>query len=161
VAGHGPDLWVSDAAGIVWRVMNVSGSAKATAYPLAAPFVAPTGIALGDGVLFVSDTALGLVRVVDPATGVPLGVIDGLDEPEGLYAEADGSLLVVEAGAGRLTRTHPDGARETLADGLATRIRGVSVVPVLNFFADVTELAGGTILVTSPLDGSITRLTPS
>jgi sugar lactone lactonase YvrE len=161
VAGHGPDLWVSDAAGIVWRVMNVSGSAKATAYPLVAPFVAPTGIALGDGVLFVSDTALGLVRVVDPATGVPLGVIDRLDEPEGLYAEADGSLLIVEAGAGRLTRAHPDGARETLADGLATRIRGVSVVPVLNFFADVTELAGGTILVTSPLDGSITRLTPS
>lgn len=159
-AGPPRELWVSDAAGTVWHLTGVSGPERATAVPLPTGFVNPTGIALGDGALYVAESGAGRVRIVDPATGVPLGVVDGLDEPEGLALEADGSLLVVEAGPGRLTRVRADGSRETLLTGLATDIRGVSVVPVLNFFADVAVTPAGEILVTGPADGSLTRLVP-
>lgn len=41
---------------------------------------------------------------------------EGLAFPEGPVALADGSVLVVEIAAGRLTRVRPDGLREVVAD---------------------------------------------
>src|ERR1044072_1380440 len=43
-------------------------------------------------------------------------VADGLRFPEGQVAMADGSVLVVEIEAGRITRVRPDGAKETVAE---------------------------------------------
>jgi len=40
----------------------------------------------------------------------------GLRFPEGLVASADGIVIVVETAAGRLTRIHPDGGAETVAE---------------------------------------------
>jgi glucose/arabinose dehydrogenase len=66
---------------------------------------------------------------------------------------------VIEAGAGRLTRVHPDGTRETVVDGLATQIRGVSIVPVINYYADVAVAGDGSIYVTLPATGELLRVT--
>ena len=43
-------------------------------------------------------------------------VTEGLAFPEGPIAMADGSVIVVEMAAGRLTRVRPDGAKETVAE---------------------------------------------
>lgn len=43
-------------------------------------------------------------------------VTEGLHFPEGPVAMADGSVVVVEIGAGRLTRVFPDGRKQTVAD---------------------------------------------
>ena len=43
-------------------------------------------------------------------------VTEGLAFPEGPVAMADGSVIVVEMAAGRLTRVRPDGAKETVAE---------------------------------------------
>ncbi len=43
-------------------------------------------------------------------------VTDGLEFPEGPVAMADGSILLVEMMAGRLTMVHPDGSKETVAE---------------------------------------------
>lgn len=43
-------------------------------------------------------------------------VADGLRFPEGPIAMADGSVILTEIAAGRLTRVHPDGGKETLVE---------------------------------------------
>lgn len=43
-------------------------------------------------------------------------VADGLEFPEGPVPLADGSILVSEMAAGRITRIHPDGARAVVAE---------------------------------------------
>lgn len=43
-------------------------------------------------------------------------VADGLRFPEGPVAMPDGSLILVEIAAGRITRVRPDGSRETVAE---------------------------------------------
>jgi len=43
-------------------------------------------------------------------------VAEGLQFPEGPVAMSDGSVVVVEIGAGRVTRVRPDGVKETVAE---------------------------------------------
>jgi gluconolactonase len=43
-------------------------------------------------------------------------VTDGLEFPEGPVAMSDGSIVLTEIKAGRITRVAPDGAKETLAE---------------------------------------------
>ncbi|CAN5171495.1 SMP-30/gluconolactonase/LRE family protein [soil metagenome] len=43
-------------------------------------------------------------------------VCEGLDFPEGPMAMADGSVILTEIKGQRLTRVHPDGSRETVAE---------------------------------------------
>src|SRR5919106_3690153 len=43
-------------------------------------------------------------------------IASGLDFPEGPVAMPDGSVVVVEMLASRVTRVHPDGTKETVAD---------------------------------------------
>ena len=43
-------------------------------------------------------------------------VADGLRFPEGPVAMADGSVILVEIAAGRITRVGPDGSKEIVAE---------------------------------------------
>ena len=80
------------------------------------------GLAATADDLWVADWATGTVwqLVKDGVTlAAPAVVTIGLSQPEGLAVDRDGSLLVVEAGAGRLTRIDPaTGVRSTVATGL-------------------------------------------
>jgi thiol-disulfide isomerase/thioredoxin/sugar lactone lactonase YvrE len=78
----------------------------------------PLGVcALPDGSVLVADTYNGAVRRYDPTTGVVSTVDSGLAEPSDVVLAADGSVIVVESAAHRLTR---------LADG-ALSAAGASV----------------------------------
>lgn len=85
---------------------------------LASGFSLPTGMAVVDGSLYVADYEAGTLHRVNADASRTL-ISDALSGPEGVTAEASGTLLVVEARAGRLSRVDPgDGSVTTVADGL-------------------------------------------
>ena len=70
----------------------------------------PTGLAATDDDLWVADWATGIVwKIVADGVDLPTPefVAGGLLSPEGMAVDRDGSLLVVEAGAGRLVADRP------------------------------------------------------
>lgn len=160
VAILGDQAFIADESGIVWRVTGLNGAQPASAVePLPGVFADPSGIAASPDALYVSENMSGVVRVLDPTTGFAIDLLDGFDGPEGLAIDG-GSLLVVEEGAGKLTRVQlATGSRETVLDGLSTSIRGVSVVPQLNYYADVAAASDGTIYLTLPATGQLLRIT--
>jgi sugar lactone lactonase YvrE len=90
---------------------------------LAAGLAVPAGLAYTEDDLWVADWATGIVWQI-VADGVvlttPVQVAAGLDLPEGLAVDHDGTLLAVESGAGRLSRIDPaTGVVTTVKDGLA------------------------------------------
>lgn len=153
-------IFVTDAAtGIVWDIRYQSDVLFLT--PFAWGLQNPTSIAWDGGrTVFVSETGAGTVRVYDRFSGILEYELKGFNQPEGVAFVPHLGLLVVEAGSGSVTLVTDEG-RSTFIDGLATDIRGVAAVPVLNYFADIAVAADGTIVITSPLDGSITRLRPA
>ena len=71
-------------------------------------FQHPLGVAaLADGSVLVADTYNGAVRRFDPVSGVVSTVDSGLAEPSDVLVTGDGTVLVVESAAHRLTRLAP------------------------------------------------------
>ena len=98
----------------------------------------PAGLAAHDGDLYVTDNAGGRLLQV-AAAGEPLEeprvVTTGLIGPEGVDADADGILYVVEAEAGRVTRIDPEsGATETVAEGLELQVPSQGAFPPTMLF---------------------------
>jgi len=160
VAIMGDQAWIADEAGVVWRVSGLNGAQPASGVALVpGVFAGPSGIAVAPGALYVSENLTGDVRVVDPTTGAVQKVLTGFDGPEGLALD-HGSLLVMEENGRRLTRVDlATGAHSTVVDGLATKIRGISAVPVLNYYADVAVASDGTIYVSLPATGELLAIT--
>jgi sugar lactone lactonase YvrE len=108
--------------------------------------------------VYVSDTGGGRVLAVDLASRMPSVVASGLDGPEGVALDRDGSLLVVEGDAGRLVRIDPGGGGPTeVARGLPTKTVGFGL-PLMNYSADVLVRADGAIVVSGPADASLIEL---
>jgi thiol-disulfide isomerase/thioredoxin len=79
-------------------------------------FQHPLGVAaLADGSVLVADTYNGAVRRFDPASDEVSTVDSGLAEPSDILALGDGTVVVVESAAHRLTR---------LAPGVVKRVDG-------------------------------------
>jgi sugar lactone lactonase YvrE len=91
--------------------------------PLISGLVIPAGLAVDGDDLYVGDWVTGIIwKAVEDGTILtpPVEVASGLVNPEGITVDQDGSLLVVEVGAGRLSSVDPDSGDITLiADGLA------------------------------------------
>ncbi|HEX6033551.1 MAG TPA: hypothetical protein VFY83_03915 [Anaerolineales bacterium] len=125
----------------------------------------PAGLAANEDTLWVADWATGIVWQVgfDGKTPLPpVPVAFGLVNPEGLALDLDGSLLVVEAGAGRLSRIDLT-TREVsvLADGLelgALAIPGGT--PPTYQFNGVTVGSSGAIYVTGDITNFLYRIWP-
>jgi sugar lactone lactonase YvrE len=115
------DLIVAElGSGSVVRARGADPDERVT---LATRLGVPAGLAATDGDLWVGDWATGRVLQL-VADGQPLArprvVARGLTAPEGLAVAPDRSLLVVEGGAGRLSRIDlATGRVSTVADGLA------------------------------------------
>ncbi|MFV2102553.1 NHL domain-containing thioredoxin family protein [Micromonospora sp. LOL_024] len=77
----------------------------------------PLGVcALPDGSVLIADTYNGAVRRFDPTTDRVATVATGLAEPSDLVLTADGSVLVVESAAHRITRLAPGSLSAAGAD---------------------------------------------
>lgn len=129
---------------------------------LAGPLYVPTGLAAAGGDVWAADWYTGLVyQLVDDGVDLaaPLVVASGLVLPEGMAVAKDGALLVVESGAGRVTRIDPvTGTTSEVASGLALGApASPSMVPTWGFNG-ITVGARGDIYVTGDVGNVIYRI---
>lgn len=120
----------------------------------------PTGLAADGGVLYVADWGRGTVTRVDEG-GHSEVIASGLEGPEGLALTPAGSLLIVEASAGRLSRLDlKDRGLETLREGLALGAPAIETdrLPPTWFFNGVSVDARGHIFVSGDVDRVVYRL---
>jgi sugar lactone lactonase YvrE len=96
----------------------------------------------GRDVLVVAGWYTGRVQIIDPGNGAVLREEKDFAAPRDVALIADGSWIVAEAGAKRLTRVFPDGARENFAEGFLFPV-GLALA---NDSIYVTDAEAGTIL---------------
>lgn len=122
----------------------------------------PSGLATDGERLWVSDWATGIVwQLTFDARNVleRLPIAFELPNPEGVALDHQGGLLVVEEGAGRLSRIDlASGEVHVIVEGLALGTPGSPVFPPSWFFSGVAVGADGTIYVTSDVDNAIYRI---
>ena len=137
------------------RVVRVTDAGLVTLADVTDELYVPTGLAATDDDLWVSDWATGIVWQI-VANGEPIEpILVAMDLlfPEGLAVDQDGSLLVVETGAGRLSRIDPaTGEVSTVAEGLALGAEGIpEAAPPTWFFNGVAVGPSGVIYVTGDI----------
>jgi glucose/arabinose dehydrogenase len=89
-------------------------------------------------------------------------VASGLSSPEGLAVDMDGSLLVVEAGAGRLSRIDlVTGIVSTVVDGLELGSEAVPGLEAYWVFSGVAVGPSGYIYVTGDIANVLYRFKPT
>jgi sugar lactone lactonase YvrE len=152
----GSDLVVAE-LGTGSVVRQAPGGARTT---VASGLYVPSGLAATNDDLWVTDWASGIVwRIVTDGAPSLVPVAMGLAHPEGLAVDRDGSLLVVESGAGRLTRILPSGAMVTVAEGLALGAPAHPSAPPAWMFNGVAIGPSGAIYVTGDAADVIYRIT--
>jgi sugar lactone lactonase YvrE len=126
----------------------------------------PTGLATTETDLYAADYFGGTVFKIAEDGEIletPVMVASGLSNPEGLAIDIDGTLLVVEATAGRLSRIDPTtGAVTTVAEGLKVNYESRDDVALLphNGFAGVAVGPRGDIYVAGAGNGPLYHLQP-
>ena len=124
----------------------------------------PIGLAATDQDVWVSDTATGTVWQIiagGKTLPEPKAVATGLAGPEGLAIAPDGTLLVVEAGAGRLSAIDLEtGAVDTIAEGLQTGQPATGGMPSFFLYSGVAIDADGAIFVSGDKTNVIYRIPP-
>lgn len=151
-----PDLVLG---GVVW--------ASDRTMILASDFVSvflPAGLATDGERLWVGDWATGIVWQLDFAgkevvSTVPVAF--GLAQPEGMALDVDGSLLVVETGARRLSRVDlATGAISVVATGLDVGMPALEGFPPTWWFDGVAVGPSGAIYVSENGRNVLTRIWP-
>ena len=131
---------------------------------LATGLYVPTGLAGDDKDLYVADWATGVVwqLIDDGAILAPRRfVAAGLARPEGLAFDVDGTLLVVESGAGRLARIDTaTGAVSEVFGGLEVGLAPLPPGSPTYIFSGVAVGPTGTIYVTGDRGNLIYRYKP-
>lgn len=126
-----------------------------------APMTVPSGLAVSGGDLWAADWATGQVLQV-AAGGVtlspPLVVADGLDQPEGMAIDLDGTLLVVEVGKRRLLRVDPaTGHTWVVKKHLEVGLEAVTGTVPTYALSSVAVGPSGTIYVSGDKDNVLYR----
>jgi sugar lactone lactonase YvrE len=144
------------------RVVRASGDNPAERITLAADLAIPVGLAASDNDLWVSEWAKGTVLQLiagGELLAEPKVVATGLAAPEGMAIASDGGLLVVESGAGRLSRIDlSSGEVTTIAEGLELGAPGPATMPPIWSFNGVAVGPSGTIYVTGDKADVVYRL---
>ena len=117
---------------------------------LASSLGAPAGLVVLDNNLWISDQINGTVlQIIQDGITLeePIIIATDLSSPEGLAFSADGNLLVVETGAGKLSSIDMNtGEIETIASNLQIGLEGLGpIVPSTFIFNGVTVDSTGKI----------------
>ncbi len=152
------DLVVAGLASVV----RASAADPAVRVTLAEGLKIPAGLAATDDDLWVSERGTGSVLQIvadGKQLSEPMPVATGLSSPEGLAVTPGGNLLVVEAGAGRLslinTRT---GEVSAVAEGLELGAEGTPGMPPTWGFNGVAVGPSGAIYVTGDIGSVLYRI---
>jgi sugar lactone lactonase YvrE len=129
---------------------------------LASGIAVPSGLVAKGKDLWAADWSNGqIVKVVSngEVLAQPTVVATGLSQPEGMAIAPDGSILVVESGAGRLLSVNPTSGNSTvLAENLKTGTKaGTSEAPT-KYFSAVAVGADGSIYVSCDEGMEIVRM---
>lgn len=154
------DLIVAELA----RVVRMSVADPTVRIPLADGLKGPTGLAATDDDLWATEWGTGSVLQL-VADGKPLPepvpVATGLSFPEGLTVTPGGSLLVVEAGAGRLSLINTaTGEVSTVAEGLELGAEAAPGMPGTWGFNGVAVGPSGAIYVAGDVGNVLYRIEP-
>jgi len=146
------------------KVTRAGAGGRTTLADASMNIFVPVGLAATGDDLWVSDWASGMVWQL-VADGVQLApprpVATGLSGPEGLAVDLDGTLLVVEASAQRLSRIDPaTGAVRAVASGLALGMAGFGIMPPFGFVNGVAVGRDGALYVTAELANAVYRFVP-
>ena len=146
------------------RVVRVWAGGTTVLADASSGLALPVGLAATDESLFVSDWATGVVWQLASGGSLlatPKPVASGLLGPKGMAVDRDGSLLVVEGNAGRLTRVDPaTGDAVVVAAGLALGLPGFGVLPPYGVVGTPSVSASGAIFVPGEIGNVVYRLTP-
>ncbi len=148
--GIGGVVWVSDHA----MILPIDG----------ASVFLPAGLATDGQTLWVADWATGIIWQISfegktPLTPVPVAF--GLSNPEGMALDIDGSLLVVEAGAQRLSRVDlTTGEVSIMVDGLELGLESPPGVPPTWVFNGVAVGPSGAIYISGDVKNVLYRIWP-
>jgi YVTN family beta-propeller protein len=141
VAPDGHSVWVAPANGLLTRLDAVTGRVQSHVDPNASP----SGISVGEGAVWLTDTDAGNVIRVDP-TGLVKSIPVG-DGPAGIAA-GDGGVWVVDSLNETIVRIDPD----------TWAVR--AIIPVGRAPAGVA-VGGGSVWVANSGDGTVTRINPT
>ena len=152
---YGNDLVVAEL--VTHSVVRLTASGREV---LTDKLYVPTGLAASQGDLWAADWATGTVwKIMAGGSPVMVPVAQGLAGLEGLAVDQDGSLLVVEAKAGRLSRIDVvTGAVSVLAEGLELGSPGPPSMPPTWVFNGVAVGPSGAIYVTGDKSNVLYRL---
>jgi sugar lactone lactonase YvrE len=122
----------------------------------------PTGLAYTDDDLWVAEWYTGVVYQI-VADGIVLSskqaVASGLANPEGMVVDSDGNLLVVESGAGRLTKIDLEtGEKNVLVEDLPTGEPATPGLVPCWTLSDVAVDKDGYIYVSTDLESYLYRI---
>jgi sugar lactone lactonase YvrE len=126
-----------------------------------APMTVPSGLAVSGGDLWAADWATGAVlQLVSGGVTLspPLEVAAGLDRPEGMAVDLDGTLLVVESGKRRLLRVDPStGGTSVVARRLEVGLDAITRTVPTFALSSVAVGASGAIYVSGDKGNVIYR----
>jgi len=159
----GDDIIVSEyETGRVLRFHPTSPGARTV---IASGLEVPAGLAVYGDNLYVADRNGTLFQILDDGERLdpPYPMASGLAGPEGVTADEDGALYVVEEDADRLIRVDPETGTVTLvADGLAlngVEQKSIEKATSVGFLAGVA-IGSGSLYVSGYPDSRVYRIDP-
>ena len=146
------------------RVIRVGDGGTTVLADIADQIVLPLGLVARDDDLWVGDWYTGMVwqLIADgEELAQPIPIITGLSGPEGMAFDLDGSLLVVEGTAGRVSRIRLEsGAITPVVGGLELSGTGAGILPPFSTFNGIAVGQSGALYVTGDLGVKVYRLVP-
>ena len=146
------------------RVVRVGDGGTTVLADITDQIVLPLGLVARDDDLWVGDWYTGMVwqLIADgQELADPIPAAAGLSGPEGMAFDLDGSLLVVEGTAGRVSRIRIEsGAVTPVVSGLELSGVGAGILPPFNTFNGIAVGPSGAIYVSGDLGVKVYRLVP-
>jgi len=146
------------------RVVRVGDGGTTVLADITDQIVLPLGLVARDDDLWVGDWYTGMVwqLIADgQELAEPIPAATGLSGPEGMAFDLDGSLLVVEGTAGRVSRIRLEsGAVTPVVSGLELSGIGAGILPPFNTFNGIAVGGSGALYVTGDLGVKVYRLMP-
>jgi sugar lactone lactonase YvrE len=164
--GFGDDLIVADLGMMEGqaRVVRVGAGGSTVLADVSDQIYAPLGLAASGDDLWVGDWATGMIwQLIADGQELPqpVPVAQGLSGPEGMAVDHDGSLLVVEGTAGRVSRLRlATGAVTPVAGGLALSTSGAGALPPFGLINGIAIGPSGAVYVAGDLGNLVYRLVP-
>lgn len=146
------------------RVVRVGDGGTTVLADITDQIVFPLGLVAGDDDVWVGDWATGMVwqLIADgEALTDPIPVAAGLSGPEGMALDLDGSLLVVEGTAGRVSRIRLEsGAVTPVVSGLELSTVGAGMLPPSGTINGIAVGSSGALYVSGDLGVKVYKLVP-